>query len=249
MFILGKILAALTLPPGIFIMLAAVSALLALRGKKKAAAIVCIANALAVYALSTVFVSSILVSPLENKFPPVAARADAKAIVVLGGGYLDLSPERGGEGSLTSTSEMRAVYGLELEREYGLPLVFTGGKGLDSSLTGSEAEAAAGLWRRLGVDAAKITIETESVDTRGNAERVYALGGPGPFLLVTSAFHMPRAVLAFEKAGARVIAAPTDYRAKRGRASWVDFLPGAGSLELSWMALHEYIGLLYYRLT
>jgi uncharacterized SAM-binding protein YcdF (DUF218 family) len=249
MFILGKILAALILPPGAFVLAAIACALLAKGGKKKAATIAAWASALTLYALATPFFSSALTLPLEDSFPPAASRGDARAIVVLGGGYNDVSPEYGNSGALSEASEKRAIYGLELSRAYGLPLVFSGGKGLDEGLGGNEAQAAKSLWRSLGVGEESITLEDKSADTKGNAFGVALVAGSGPFLLVTSAAHMPRAMLSFEKAGVKVVAAPTDYRAKRGRRSWVDFLPGASSLELSTFALHEYIGLAYYRMT
>jgi uncharacterized SAM-binding protein YcdF (DUF218 family) len=248
MFIVGKILAALVFPPGLYVALGIVCCLLAWRGRRKAAMVVAASSAALLYLLSTGLVANLLLAPLENAYPPLSSAQGARAVVVLGGGYNDLSPEYG-RGVLTPISEKRAVYGLELADRYGLPLVFSGGKGLDSGTAGSEAEAAGDLWRRLGVSADRISLETESVDTKANARGVVSLAGKGPFLLVTSAFHMPRAMLAFEKTGASVIAAPTDYRVKRRAAGWVDLLPDTYQLDLSRTALHEYVGLLYYRLT
>jgi len=249
MFIVGKVLAALLLPPGIFIVLALISAVLAIKGKKRISALIAAANALLIYALSTGIVSSLLISPLEDRYPPIGAIADARAIVVLGGGLNDSSPERGGSGSLTPVSSMRAAYGFELARTCSLPLLFSGGAAYDSPRGGSEAEAAGRLWRSFGVPAERIMMETESKDTRGNALSVASVAGKGPFVLVTSAFHMPRAVLSFRKAGVEVIPAPTDYRAKRSPITFTDFLPDAWKLECSRMALHEYAGILYYILT
>jgi uncharacterized SAM-binding protein YcdF (DUF218 family) len=249
MFILGKILAALVFPPGIFIVLSLLSALLIARGKKRAAIVTASLVALFAYSLSTAFVANALVLPLEAAYAPLLSPGDARAIVVLGGGYNDSSPEYGGAGALTQTSVKRAVYGLELARRYDLPMLFSGGKGLDSTLFGSEAEAAGRLWISLGLSPDRMKLETESVDTKENASRTVLLAGKGPYILITSAFHMPRAMLSFEKAGAAVRAAPTDFRARRDHGSWVDFLPYAENLELSRIALHEYVGLLYYRMT
>ena len=88
-----------------------------------------------------------------------------------------------------------------------------------------------------------------SIDTKTNASNIATLGIAEPFILVTSAYHMPRAMLSFAKTEMQALAAPTDYRAKRSTFSWADFLPDASDLEISRIALHEYIGLLYYRLT
>jgi uncharacterized SAM-binding protein YcdF (DUF218 family) len=249
MFIIGKVLAALVLPPGIFVLLGIAGAALAIKGKRRAAAWISGTNAILIYALSTGLAASLLIAPLENAYPPIGGMAGAKAIVVLGGGFNGMAPERGGAGSLTPTSTQRASYAFELSREYGLPLVFSGGAAYDSPGSGSEAEAAGRLWRSYGVPADRITLEIESRDTRENASGVAAMAGNGPFVLVTSAFHMPRAVLSFERAGIAVIPAPTDYRAKRSRFTFTDFMPGAEKLEDSRMSLHEYIGLAYYRLT
>jgi uncharacterized SAM-binding protein YcdF (DUF218 family) len=249
MFFLGKILAAIVLPPGLFIALALISSLLAAKGRKKAAMILALISAVALYALSTTVFSNLLVHPLEDKYPPLSGRPVARAIVVLGGGYLESSPEYGGEGALSADSEKRAVYGLELSKALGLSLIYSGGGAYDSDSGGSGAAAAGRLWRSLGTASDRILLETESRDTKDNARGVAKLAGTGPYILVTSAMHMPRSILAFEKAGVQVTAAPTDYRGKRSSTTWSDFLPDAFALEQSRFALHEYLGLLYYSLT
>jgi uncharacterized SAM-binding protein YcdF (DUF218 family) len=249
MLIVGKILAALLLPPGIFILLMALGVLLILRGRRRAAALILGLSAVLLYGAATKIVSSALLRPLEDSYPPLAASSGARAIVVLGGGYMEFSPEYGGAPALSPDSEKRAVYGLELSRKYGLPMIFSGGRGYDSEQSGNEAEAAGRLWLALGLPQDRIALETQSKDTRGNAEGVLRMAGRGPFILVTTAVHMPRAVLAFRKAGISVMAAPTDYRAKRTPISFSDFLPSSSCLADSSFALHEYIGLIYYRMT
>lgn len=97
-----------------------------------------------------------------------------------------------------------------------------------------------------GVGGNNITLETKSKDTAGNAIGVAEIAGPGPFVLVATAFHMPRAVISFKKAGITVLPAPTDFRAKRTPLTLTDFLPDTWKLECSGMALHEYVGMLYY---
>jgi len=128
--VIGKILAALLFPPGIFIVVIALAVLLAIKGRRKLSIYLLVGVLLLLYLSSTNLVASLLLKPLENSYPPIAGPGDAKAIVVLGGGYVESSPEYGGVGALSSDSEKRAIYGLELSRRYGLPLVFTGGAGL-----------------------------------------------------------------------------------------------------------------------
>jgi uncharacterized SAM-binding protein YcdF (DUF218 family) len=249
MFIVGKILSALVLPPGLFIVIAVLSAILAGKGRRKTALVLSAIDALIIYVFSTCAFSNLLVIPLENRYAPLMSDPGATAVVVLGGGYNDTSPEYANVGVLTYSSESRAIYGLELAKRYALPLVFSGGKGYSSRKEGSEAEAAMRLWLSLGIEKSRITLESASLDTKGNAAGVVALSTRGSIVVVTSAFHMPRAMLAFTKAGLHAIPAPTDYMAKRSSLSWADFLPDASRLEVSVLALHEYIGLLYYRLT
>jgi uncharacterized SAM-binding protein YcdF (DUF218 family) len=249
MFIIGKILAAILFPPGLFVLLAVVLVFCIYGKHKKTAYAIAGSIVLIAYVLSTCAFSNLLVLPLENKYAPLANAEEASAIVVLGGGYNDSSPEYQNRGSLLPVAEKRAIYGLELARNYGLPLIFSGGKGYDSRAEGSEASAAERLWLSLGFDKKRITIETGSLDTKGNAAGVEKLVRGRKVLLVTSAFHMPRAMLSFEKAGISAIPAPTDYRAKRSAITWADFLPDASWLEISALALHEYFGILYYRLT
>jgi uncharacterized SAM-binding protein YcdF (DUF218 family) len=249
MFIIGKIFAYLLFPPGLFVLLAFAAAILAWRGKKKSCLAISLLLCLASYSLSTCICTNFLLENLEDRYPPLSVKPNAAAIVVLGGGYNEASPEYGMRGALLPVAEKRAIYGLELARAYDLPLVFSGGKGFDATVEGSEAEAAKRLWLSLGFDPKRIYIETESLDTKGNASGVAAYAKGKDIILVTSALHMPRSVMAFEKAGIIVIPAPTDYRAKRSPFAWTDFLPDASRLEATRFALHEYAGILYYRLT
>jgi Uncharacterized conserved protein len=229
--------------------LALIVLVLALR-KKRTAAVICSAFiALSIYACSTNAIANLFLLPLENQYKPIEASDSAKAIVVLGGGYNDASPEYAMEGALLDSALSRAIYGFELNRRFNLPLTYTGGKGYDSRVPGTESEAARRLWLELGVRAQDITIETDSLDTKGNASGVAKLINQKEIILVTSAFHMPRSVLTFQKAGFIVHPAPTDYRAKRSPLSWADFLPEPSKVRLVTLALHEYVGLLYYRMT
>jgi uncharacterized SAM-binding protein YcdF (DUF218 family) len=249
MFFVGKIVAALVLPPGLFFLMAIVVVVVLFVGRQKAASVFAIALAFLIYVFSTCAFTNLLMSPLEDCYPPLTVDPGASAIVVLGGGYNDLSPEYGKLGALSPVAEKRAIYGLELSRKLNLPLIFSGGQGYDSRVEGCEAEAARRLWISLGAPANSISIEDKSLDTKGNAAGVAAIVKGEKLILVTSAFHMPRSMLTFKKAGLMAVPAPTDYRAKRTQLTWADFIPDASRLEIARLALHEYAGILYYRLT
>ncbi|MEI6877053.1 MAG: YdcF family protein, partial [Spirochaetota bacterium] len=106
----------------------------------------------------------------------------------------------------------------------------------------------AALWIDMGIEAGRITIEKKSRDTYENAAFTKGLVGAGPILLVTSAWHMPRSMLAFTKNGIESIPAPTSYRVDKHSLDFLDLLPGSESLLTSQLALHEYLGILWYNL-
>ena len=108
------------------------------------------------------------------------------------------------------------------------------------------------LFEKLGVPPDRITLESRSRNTAENAVYSKALVAPKPgerWLLVTSAMHMPRAIGAFREAGFPVEAYPVDYKTN----GWQDLGSLVGSLSAGLRqtdtALHEWIGLIAYRLT
>ncbi len=131
-------------------------------------------------------------------------------------------------------------------------LVYTGGSNALVSVIGGEAEDARRLWVSLGIDPARITIEDQSRNTDENARFVRDLLRPAPgqtWVLVTSAYHMPRSVGLFRAAGFPVVPYPVDYRTT---GTWRDALPNL-QLSFGWARLdfvtREWIGLVAYRLS
>jgi uncharacterized SAM-binding protein YcdF (DUF218 family) len=113
----------------------------------------------------------------------------------------------------------------------------------------TEAELARAFYLEQGVDLARVTLEAGSRTTRENARQVAALLGARcqePWLLVTSAWHMPRAVAEFESVGCRVTPYPVDFRTGASTA-WSDYAL-ARSLMQWQTALHEWLGLAVYAL-
>lgn len=247
MFITGKILAALAFPPGLFLVLGAFAIILAILKRRKSAIVVAIGSLVLLSAMSTNAFASLVIAPFENAYPAYSGGAgEAKAIVVLGGGYSDNSPEYSGAPALSQSGMKRAVFGYELYVKLKLPLLFSEGKGYDMTTPATGAQAAERLWLALGVPSDRLLLESASVDTRTNAAGTAARFKGKPVILVTSAFHMPRSMLSFRRAGMQPIPAPTDYLAKRTPLTWPDFLPSPGALETSTLALHEAVGLLWY---
>ena len=113
----------------------------------------------------------------------------------------------------------------------------------------SEAEATRDLLLELGVAPGRIELETHSRNTYENARFAAEIAHPRPgetWLLATSAFHMPRAMGCFRAAGFPVIAFPSDYRYVGLTFPRLDLFDGLSELKY---ALHEYTGLIAYRLS
>ncbi|HEY1391736.1 MAG TPA: YdcF family protein [Methylibium sp.] len=170
------------------------------------------------------------------------------AIVVLGGGLVSRAPEYG-VSDLTRLSLQRLRYGVYLSRATGLPLAYSGGVGWadGDAATSSEAEVAARITQqeyRLPLR----WVESASRDTRENAGRTVPLlraAGIKEIVLVTHAWHMPRALRVFEEAAhgeLRITPAPMGYFTQ---PSWraLDWLPTREGMEQVALALHELLGL------
>jgi uncharacterized SAM-binding protein YcdF (DUF218 family) len=269
MFWVTTVLQSLVLPPGIFIVLGLVVVLLIAGRKARAAMWVALVALVAGLALSVEPVSNALLLPLENRYEPLTGAPaesgegeseDATAterslpervqgathIVVLGGGTVPGSPEATAS-TLHPDALKRAVYSHQLHWELGLPVVLTGGRAAGLEDAPPEAQVAADLLLSLGSTQDQLLLETESRDTWENAQFVDGMICNSRVILVTSAYHMTRAVRSFAAHGFTVIPAPTDYKAERGGYRFVSFLPSIESFRESTIALHEYLGLLYYR--
>lgn len=203
------------------------------------------------WALALPVVAKALLRPLEAAHPPLPAAARAglpvDAVVILGAGRYREAPEFGGGDDVRQLALERLRYGALLAREAGKPILVTGGKPDGEGISEAEAMKAA-LERDFRVPV-RWTEET-SANTRENAVKSAAIllpQGVGRIALVTHAFHMPRAVAAFEAAGFTVTPAPTAYFAQRQGLDVFDFLPAYPVMRESGFALHEMIGLVWYR--
>jgi uncharacterized SAM-binding protein YcdF (DUF218 family) len=194
-----------------------------------------------------------LLYPLESRFPPWdASRGAPDGIIVLGGSIdADLS-EAHGETVVRSAAD-RIIAAAALARRYpNARVLFTGGSANLVSNDAREADYAGALFESLGVAKARLMMERRSRNTQENAEFSKALVEPKSgerWLLVTSAFHMPRAIGLFRKAGFNVEPYPVDWRLG-GRSDLFTFsniaIEGFGHTEVG---LREWLGLMAYRAT
>ncbi len=246
---LQSLIESMLLPPGVIVVALLASFVLLLLRRRGWGLALLLAASLALLLLSLEPVAGALTRPLEDRYPPLAidrARAFApEAVVVLSGGVVPDSPEEAGRGSPAAGYLKRLLYGAEIARELGLPLVISGGAAPGETVP----EAAAGLraLSEAGLRPGRVLLEEHSQDTWENAADVARQFPFKRVILVTSAYHLPRAMYAFARHRLAAFPAPADYRAARGGYAATAYLPSAGSLDLSFVAIHEELGLLFYR--
>jgi uncharacterized SAM-binding protein YcdF (DUF218 family) len=250
----AKAMGLILMPPALLLVLAVAALALARRRPRSAwwlgAAVVVMG-----YLLSIRPVAEALLRPLEGAYPPLTLvdgvggiPKDAEAIVVLSGGQLAASPALDGGSALGDSSLRRISYAARLaKRAPDLPVYTTG----DLPLPGGQptgALMATRLSEGFGIAAERITAETGASNTAGHAPKLKPLlGDRRTVVLITTAWHMPRAVGVFRAHGFDPIPAPTDYQVDHGRPlHFLDLLPSADSLSDSADAFHEYLGLTWY---
>ena len=194
---------------------------------------------------------AMLMIPLEERFHrPAALPQRVDGIVVLGGGMEGaINLVRGGY-ELNRGGD-RFVEALRLARLYpDARILISGGVGTVLLNGEGDADTAVRLFADFGFPRERLVIESQSRDTAENARLSKALVNPQPgetWLLVTSAFHMPRSIGSFRKAGVDVIAAPTDWMVDDNRPLLtMNAIDRLGRLDLG---VHEYLGLIAYWVT
>lgn len=198
-------------------------------------------------------VPNALLRPLENRYTvPTSDSLDHYVgLIVLGGATKHPDSYLAhGQVPLGEAAE-RMSFPVSLMRQHPqFELVFSGGEGRLLATGVSETELAKAFYNEQGIDLARVTLESGSRSTRENARQVVALLGDRchkPWLLVTSAWHMPRAMAEFEAVGCNVSAYPVDYRT--GASTALTEYSLAYSL-VGWQtALHEWLGLFVYSVT
>ncbi|WP_226002763.1 YdcF family protein [Paenibacillus sp. BJ-4] len=243
-----KFLYSFVLPPGLFI-LAMAGLVVWLWKRARKPAVVLLVVTLLLYAFSTNLVGDSLISSLEKQYPqPRTVQGDV--IVVLGGGATAGTPDINGQGNLLGSAANRLLTAARLHEATGLPILFSGGQVFGDS--GNEADIAQRQLLGLGIPAKDILIENRSLNTQQNAAftarilKQHQLTKP---ILVTSAFHMPRAALEFQRAGIQVTPYPTDYLASENLSLYAAKLsPSAGAMSTTGTALKEYLGILALKL-
>ena len=243
-FLIKNALGRLLLPPGCNLLIGLLLLVL-WRRKPRLARVVLASNLLALWLLSTPWLSVVLRQQIEPAPITANALAHADAIVVLGGGTRFGAREMADGRDVNDASLERVRYAARLARQSGLPVALTGGRVYGEKVAESELMARS-LADDFGLHAQ--WIESAAVDTGDNASlTAQALLPAHPrIVLVSSAFHLRRAIPLFERAGFSVIPAATGYMSDPP-FSVLALLPDAEALASSFWTLHEWLGSAWYR--
>lgn len=192
---------------------------------------------------------TILLAFLEDRFPQPNFPKDVAGIVVLGGALDTAATRTRGHPELNEAAD-RMTQTLSLAARYpSAKILFTGGITVLSTGDISEAAAAEDFFREQGLAPGRLILESRARDTYENATLSLALAKPKTgenWLLVTSAFHMPRSVGCFRKAGFPVIPFPVDFRTSGTTGKFGVSLASLTNTARLHLALREYLGLFSY---
>jgi uncharacterized SAM-binding protein YcdF (DUF218 family) len=187
-----------------------------------------------------------MIYSLEHRQGPIkmewVASDSPTYILVLGSGHIN-SPALPASMQLTGTGLLRLAEGIRIHRQ--LPESKIVCSGYTASNRTSQAEMLANAAIELGVSPSDTLQVREPANTFAEVTSFKKRFGNAVPIIVTSASHMPRAMLICEKVGLKAIPAPTDYLVKDDSlAAKFDFYPSGNKIGMMERALHEYAGML-----
>jgi uncharacterized SAM-binding protein YcdF (DUF218 family) len=248
MFFLAKLISILLSPLPLSLALLATGLLLLWFTKRQMAGKAIVTGGFLILILfSFSFVSDSLLKPIEARYPPLMSESDilsgrnhlpqAKWIVVLGGGHVS-DPHLPVTSQISPGSLIRLTEGVRLHRKLpGSKMILMGGPVFDPV---PEVETEAKVAEIMNVSHKDLILEKRSKDTEEQAQNIKAMVGNDPFILVTSAAHMPRSVALFKKTGLTPIPAPTNHRViQRQDMSPDAFIPSLGGIGKAENAMYE----------
>ena len=186
---------------------------------------------------------------LEHRYQPlkkIDSISDVKWIVVLGGGHVS-DPNLPVASRVSGESLSRLIEGVIIHKRFPQSrMILSGGNIFDPV---PESKSMAELAIILGIDKDDIQEEPSGLDTEDQAILIKKIVGKDKFILVTSAYHMPRSMALFQKQGMRPIPAPSGHRVKnRNEIDPFMFFPDSGRIGKMESAVHEYLGMLWAKL-
>ena len=249
-FYASKILWLVAAPTNFMLLALGLGLLLASLGVARIGRRLVVSASLALLVCGLSPLGSLLLQPLEERFPPDAAdMAAPTGIIVLGGGIDEgLTFERNAIALTEAGSRMTDAVALA-RRFPQARLVFSGGSAAVLGSNVTESDAARRMWSELGIAPERMQFESQSRNTAENAGLLKAMIQPAPgevWLLVTSAFHMPRSVGIFRKIGFAVTPWPDNYLTRPWPKSLRPHINAVENLTVVDRAVREWIGLAAY---
>ena len=237
---MASIIGALLVPSGLAYFLFVLGLLACWRWRRLSWSLLAVSGAITLVCSSGKVAAALLI-PLEYEDPALHnthAYPNVNHIVVLTG-YAADDPEMPLTGRLHYASGFRVMMALDLQRQCASCNVIVSGDPITAKVMGEALVS-------LGLPKERLILETASDNTAASAANLQPVLR-GPFFLVTSAGHMRRSVAVLKAKGLQPIPVPTDYQ---GPKDWRDaeLRPSPQSLFAADLAMHEYIGMVWYRL-
>ena len=232
--------------PSVFVLILILAGMILLPRlqKKKFGKILIILGAIFYYFFSITPIADLILAPLENQYSQIGInrldQAD-KIVLLLGGNESDI---------LRASEVLRIYHYINFQfppallQKGGVQIIISGTDPLNPK--SNEAGEVKEYLIERGIPSEIIILEDKSRNTRESAKNLKEMLDNQPFFLVTSAYHMPRSMESFQKMGMNPIAAPADFKIKE-QYDILDFFPDPQNLKNSNLAVHEYFGILWYR--
>jgi uncharacterized SAM-binding protein YcdF (DUF218 family) len=246
MFITGKIAWLFVQPLSLVFIFVALGLLLRLSGRRVFAFLLTLLSAAILFVTLFTSTGAWALQQLEARYTRAALPADLQCMIVLGGAF-DLEVTAGRGGMEMNQSADRFIEAARLARLYpNAKILISGGDGSFSGHYKGDADLANDFFSAVGIDPARLIRETASRNTEENVSETKALldqDGLKDCLLITSAYHMPRAKALFDKAGVTTIPWPSDYRASGKVELGFDFTQPTLNSQLTSTAAREWLAL------
>ncbi len=253
MFLFSKIVWLIAQPLSVAFLLAAIAALFGFLGWRRLSAFTALLDALLLFVILYTTAGTVALQALENRIAkPAGDPKEISCMIVLGGAFEnEVTSVRGGV-EFNQAAD-RFVEALRLALRYPQSrILVSGGDGSFSGTYEGEAAASQRFFAEFGIGRERMIEENRSRTTYENTINTAELlkaDNLRDCLLITSAFHMPRSIALFEKAGIAVTPWPVDYRTNGRTVLRFDFTQPALNAQQTATALREWLGLFGYRLT
>lgn len=213
--------------------------------RKKLGKVLIIIGVILYYFFSITPISDLLISPLENQYKfSENELQNANTIVLLSGGVKNENLPLNSQLSESTLFRSIGVVEAYFKQEERPTIIISGVDPISSEK--KDGFLIARFLRTFNIPEESIILEEKSKNTYQSARELKKIIDKEPFILITSAYHLPRSVYIYRKMGLNPIPFPTDFKIEEGGYNVLDFFPDPKNLRKSNLAFHEYFGILYY---